>query len=318
MKQAIVKAMSEEQIIHYLLNELPKEEAELFEQRSLADRQLFEYMQAVEEDLADAYVHGQLPSERRHSFERVYKATTAGRESIAFATELKDVLDEFKAADVQETQEITKQPTKGFFDTVTEGWQSWVANHRSSWAIPAMAVLLVVIGAISIYKVVRLNQQLGDVQAELAQSLATPPPIYIQENRDRASAVFIPIKIPVNPNQALRGGGAANATPQRSLVKIPIRGNLTELKFQVSNIEFNKYDSYIIELQPDQNSAVKPVILERLKAQKNQEPVLAVPLRVSDFPKDAVTKYILSFRGRGKDGEEKRMESFPVEVDTKE
>jgi hypothetical protein len=320
MKQALVNAMSAEQIIRYLLNELPEEEGEQFEKRSLTDRQLFEYMQAVEDDLADDYVRGRLSAERKHRFEQIYKAMPGGRESIAFASELKGILGEYNVGDLPETKVLTKQPIREFFDSIAEGWQSWVANHRFSWAIPAIAMLLVVIGTASIYMFYRMNQQLGNIQTELAQALTYPSPIYQQVDGNRTAAVYFPITWSVNDGKAAeRGLGGGKATPRRSTVKIPIRGNLTELRFQLSNREFDEYDSYIIELQPDQNPAVKPVILERLKAHKSaQEPALTAPLRVSDFPKDAVTKYLLTCRGRGKDGKERLMEKFPVEVDTKE
>ena len=66
----------------YLLGELPEPEAARFEDQYSADETLFEDLTAMEAELIDAYVHGELTPERRNRFETKYLASARQRQKV--------------------------------------------------------------------------------------------------------------------------------------------------------------------------------------------------------------------------------------------
>ncbi|MFP3938978.1 MAG: hypothetical protein ACLF0P_01605 [Thermoanaerobaculia bacterium] len=57
-------------ITRYLLGQLPPEEMDRTEEHLLAERDLFELAETVEDDLVDSYARGELPEDERRRFER--------------------------------------------------------------------------------------------------------------------------------------------------------------------------------------------------------------------------------------------------------
>jgi anti-sigma-K factor RskA len=81
-------------MVRYLLGDLSASESEAIEERSLRDRQYFEELLAVEEELVDDYVRGMLPAERRRQFEQFWLISPERQERVAIA---KGLLDTFQA-----------------------------------------------------------------------------------------------------------------------------------------------------------------------------------------------------------------------------
>lgn len=65
-----VSSDQEKRTAQYLLGQLPEEEQAQLEQRYLTDDSLFEELLAIEDDLRDAYVRGDLSAPDREAFER--------------------------------------------------------------------------------------------------------------------------------------------------------------------------------------------------------------------------------------------------------
>jgi len=89
--------MTDERIIAYLLEELPEEEAERFEEECFAEETLTEQVLLVEEDLIDDYLRGRLPPEQRRRFERNYLTTAARVERVRIAAALLRQVDAVEA-----------------------------------------------------------------------------------------------------------------------------------------------------------------------------------------------------------------------------
>lgn len=80
--------MTDERIIAYLLEELPEDEAERFEDECFADENCPAQIGLVEEDLIDDYLCHELTPERRRRFELNYLTTAARMERVRMAAAL--------------------------------------------------------------------------------------------------------------------------------------------------------------------------------------------------------------------------------------
>ena len=67
--------LNEERIVQYLLGELSEQERTELEDRAFEDRKVLEEILAVEQDLIDDYVSGDIPEERRADFQKHFLAS---------------------------------------------------------------------------------------------------------------------------------------------------------------------------------------------------------------------------------------------------
>jgi len=79
---------NEQVIIRYLLNELSEEEQARIEEAYLGDDSLFDQIRALEEELLEDYVKGDLSGLARRQFERQYLASERSRERIRATRDL--------------------------------------------------------------------------------------------------------------------------------------------------------------------------------------------------------------------------------------
>jgi hypothetical protein len=75
-------------LVRYVLGDLPPEQAEPLDQRSIVDGPFAERLRSIEHDLADAYVRGELSPDERLRWERTSGASKAGREQVRLAEAL--------------------------------------------------------------------------------------------------------------------------------------------------------------------------------------------------------------------------------------
>lgn len=92
-KTALPDATSEHDLTRLLLGDLPELERSRLEDRVLEDDGLFETLCALEDELYDHSVRGDLPRRHRQGFGRLL-ATPDGRRRLAFAWDLAAVADE--------------------------------------------------------------------------------------------------------------------------------------------------------------------------------------------------------------------------------
>ena len=85
-----------EKALQYLLGELPERNAVEFEQQCFADDNLFEETCALEDDLLDSYVRGELSQAQRHQFEKGYLVSPARQSNLEFSRLLTDHISAVK------------------------------------------------------------------------------------------------------------------------------------------------------------------------------------------------------------------------------
>src|SRR5690349_1633953 len=82
---------NEKLIARYLLGELPEEQQVEIEDRAFSDKDYLASITAVENDLIDEYVRGELNSDERQRFESRFLASAERRKRVDFAKALRTV-----------------------------------------------------------------------------------------------------------------------------------------------------------------------------------------------------------------------------------
>src|SRR5215469_4441925 len=82
-------------LTRYLLGGLDDNEAERLDELSIADDEFASRLQVAEDDLVDAYVHGELGGETLEQFRSFYLSSARRREKVQFAEAL------FRATDLR-------------------------------------------------------------------------------------------------------------------------------------------------------------------------------------------------------------------------
>jgi hypothetical protein len=85
-------------IVAYLLGELSEEDRTRLEERLLRDAEYRELIRAIEDDLIDDYVHGDLTPRQRELFERHFTSLPQRRRKVELAKVLSRKLSEHRAA----------------------------------------------------------------------------------------------------------------------------------------------------------------------------------------------------------------------------
>jgi len=141
---------------------LSAEDQARFEEAYLSDGSLFEQVQALEEELIENYVKGDLSGRERRRFERHYLASDQRRAKIEFARELVQVCSPKSSAKTAIDDSIWSK-----FLSLLSHLQP-LANLRPAHVFGiAVALLSLVVGGLVI-ELLRLRGQLATVGAEVA------------------------------------------------------------------------------------------------------------------------------------------------------
>ena len=152
---------NEKLISQYLLGELPEEQQVQIEDRAFSDKEYLATITAVENDLIDEYVSGELSAADRQRFASRFLASAERRKRVEFAKALRTVVSESPA------------PEKKVIQTAP-GW-SWREslyaflnglNPAARLAFVAAAIVIVVGAALLFVETLRLRRQVTQLQAE--------------------------------------------------------------------------------------------------------------------------------------------------------
>jgi hypothetical protein len=147
-------------IRRYLLGELAEADQAALEQELLIDRGKFDQVWAVENELVDSYVRGEMSRADRERFEGHYLASPLHRERVAIAESFLTNIDQV----VGETVEVREK------EPVVPWWSRFLGSPRSPrpvfGGVLVMALLLTLSTVWLYIERVRLTGQIANVQKE--------------------------------------------------------------------------------------------------------------------------------------------------------
>ena len=193
---------SDEQLVRYLLGELPEDEAESLDERSITDDAIALRLRVLEDELVDRYARGERFGGALARFDRVYRDSPYLQERVRFA----EVLHARAASPVSNTapKGIVESPRRALFWSLTAAaalilataGYLFIANQRLHDDINRLDARR----ASAEEQNARLQQQLESQRAEPATSAAPVAAAFLLPAPRRGDSTDTPI--------ALRKGAA--------------------------------------------------------------------------------------------------------------
>ena len=218
----------------YLLGSAPEDERERLEQALLADENLYEELLAIEDELMDQYVWGQLPEPERTSFLQYLSALPDHKERLEFAQALR--------AHSLGSRTEASVATAGSRGAPEEGF-----GFRVPALFLAAAVLLVMLGGVwSLTTISALRKEVGTNQAELersregvAESRLSSDPV----GRGAPGTGSIPSRSFLLRAGTFRSGGTTQVLP------MPQEPALVEIRLDLGVADYESYRAVFHDAQ---------------------------------------------------------------------
>ena len=169
------KSSHDQEITRYLLGSLPGREAERLDKLSFTDDEFVDALSAVEAELVDAYVRGELTGAELEQFNTHYLASPLRRERVKFAEALRDFAEARAAAEVRGGG---SRPAEAGGEM--RGWLSGLnllAGPRPAlrWGGALAALALLAAGGWLTLDSVRLRREASQTQAARERGPGTKP-----------------------------------------------------------------------------------------------------------------------------------------------
>jgi hypothetical protein len=273
---------NDQTIVQYLLGSLPEEETERFDELSFIDDEFAERLDAVETDLVDAYVKGELSGQALGRFDSYYLASPKRREKVGFAQALKTVAERV-AATRQTTIEREPPPAP-----VASDKPSWWTSLLDFFTLPrlalaAAAMLTLAAGGWMVFEVLRLRGQVDQAQArhraleqrekdlrekleqqQRASSTMEKELEQVREEKDRLErqmaldgqlAKSQPPALPANLNIApFKLSAPTRSSSRAAAIAIPAQTDYVALQLELEPDDYPAYRAALLT-QPDRKPA---------------------------------------------------------------
>jgi len=156
----------------YLLGELAPEARERLEQRLLTDKDCYEHLLLLEDELVDDYASGALAAGERERFESYFLATAERKQKLGFARSLKRYV-------AKVTAPVPAPAKEPFFHALVAGWRGLSPGLGVSLAAALLIVLAGGVWSLS------LLQQVGDLEQQVAEERARSRELAASIERER-------------------------------------------------------------------------------------------------------------------------------------
>lgn len=147
--------MDEQTITDYLLGTLPETEKERLDEMSLTDDDFAEQLRAIENDLVDAYVRGELSGITLTRFKSQYLASPARREKVKFAQTFAKLVDKSENALVHQPTKVADKPR-------------WFSFNNPQWGLAAAVIVMLLAGGYLFFQNKNLRDQMAQIKSEYA------------------------------------------------------------------------------------------------------------------------------------------------------
>jgi anti-sigma factor RsiW len=176
----------------YLLGSLSAEDTETCDELSFTDDAFVARLQALEDDLVDAYAQGELSGAEHKQFESYYLASPRRQEKVNFARSLQTLAAQHSVAVAPAPETalpISETPAER---TSTSWWQSWqslftLPNLTLQWGMAAAALLFLLLGGWLLVETQRLRGQMDAAQTQRAALQQREQELRAQLEQQRAA-----------------------------------------------------------------------------------------------------------------------------------
>lgn len=151
--------LNEALIVRYLLGELPEAQQVEIEDSAFQSQQYVQDILAVESDLIDEYVRGEIPLNNREQFERHFLAAPERRRKVEFARALAAVSSESEPETVQRVRAFRPLQRKNTLWNFLRG-----LRPASALSLAAAALVVVISAAWLITESLQLRSQLNQLR----------------------------------------------------------------------------------------------------------------------------------------------------------
>lgn len=164
------RPIDERVITDYLLDASSEAETERLDEMSLTDDDFAWRLQAVENDLVDAYVRGELSGDALARFNAHYLASPRRREKVGFAETFLAFADKAAPAQAEEAQTVPASTAASKTVSREPSGFSFFAipSLTLQWGFAAAALLMLVAGGYLMFANLQLRDQMAQTQAERA------------------------------------------------------------------------------------------------------------------------------------------------------
>ena len=169
---------SEKLITRYLLGELPEEQQVEIEDFAFQDPEYLATITAVENDLIDEYVRGEMPETVRRKFEERFLGSAERRKRVEFAKALTQVTSEYALKEKSAVAPVSvswRDSLDAFFRSL---------NPVAKFAMAAIVLVLLVGGAWLVTETLSLRSRLTALQAENQSRQSLEQQVELQRRRN--------------------------------------------------------------------------------------------------------------------------------------
>jgi hypothetical protein len=212
------KPIGDERLVQYLLGAVSDEEAERLDELSVADDEIAWRLRALESDLVDAFVRGELTDAIADQVRRAYVESPHRKRKVEFAT----LLLAYEKADGRTVSTIN--PAAPGLTTVDSTRVRSTPRSLFHWAPVAAALVAAIVAGSFLVENQRLRQQIARAQAEHATLEQTSSDLRAQLERERSTSARI------RDEQPHRSAAPSAQEPIGPFVLLPMRrgtGDLT-------------------------------------------------------------------------------------------
>jgi hypothetical protein len=164
------KTYDDQLITNYILGRLSEEEVECLDELSFDEDDFAYRLQAIEDDLVDAYVIGELAGQNLESFNSHYLLTPNRLDKVKFATAFQLFMNRSVTADGRDGVQVpaTVRPERFKRASSRRSWQALytVLDPPIRWGLGVAAMLLVLLGAGLVVDNFRLRSRLQQTNTD--------------------------------------------------------------------------------------------------------------------------------------------------------
>jgi hypothetical protein len=277
---------SDEQLVRYLLGDVPDAEADRLDERSITDDAFAVRLRVIENDLVDKYARGEPFDASLERFDRLYRASSHLREKVRFAQALHQITS--KSAADREPVRTPPAPSRS-------GW----------WSLAAAAVLLLAVAGYLGIRNMTLRDELGQLEARRAA--AERQNAQLQQQLERTPTTPPPPLTPVTATFLLRPPrrGIGN---DATIISIPQGTGQVMLRLQV---ESDSYTAFWAALRDPATARIVWRSADLTAASSAGEQIVTLTIPASAF---RAQRYSVELTGMAADGATEVIGHYTVQV----